>query len=242
MPAKTTNIIAHFLLPGLAIAYLTGDRQESKGYLIRTLWLNLLLIFLNAMKLLPIPSDNMVFVLSTFALSMFWGYSLLGAIAGLPNPARIADGEHLIRGINNIHRLHEQRAIRINQRSNTNHDSFYEPNFEQQDETDYFEGSLTKVIIYMIKLFISLFLVGMAFACTILAIVSVLVVIRGTVTAVTLNTWSIPFVSALFGGILTATAIAILFVTLAVTIISFVRNLLYNAKNRLEELLRLVFS
>lgn len=238
MPAKATNIIAHILFPGLAFAFLVGDRQESKAYLVRNMWLNFIMFLLHAIQLFPFFSNSMVYILSTLALSMFWGYSLLGAIAGLPSPASFADGGYLNRGINNIRRLKERHSFKT---SPGDERAYYSYVKEPQNELSYYGDNLVKGALYMVKLFLSILLIGMTFACSTIALVSVLAAIRGAALAVGSSEWSFSFGAAFFGVMLTIVAIAILFISAVIAQVRVVRHLLYNNKRTFGKTIKVCF-
>jgi hypothetical protein len=82
MKAYTTNLVAHFLWPGLIIAYLIGDRKNSRFFLKQSLILNIIAFLLIFIGLIPLPLMGMIEVVGNFILALCWAYSFAGALLG----------------------------------------------------------------------------------------------------------------------------------------------------------------
>lgn len=80
MNRNITNIIAHLLWPGLLIAYIFRDRNESEFYIKQCFWLNVAASLILLIGIIPFEMIQLMCVISNIMLALCWSYSFIGAV------------------------------------------------------------------------------------------------------------------------------------------------------------------
>lgn len=85
MTKKTTDILAYITIFGLIIAFVAGDREESKFHLNQALVIWLVAVIAGVVALIPMVGWIVGTVAGIF-LFVCWVIGLLGAIQGTEKP------------------------------------------------------------------------------------------------------------------------------------------------------------
>jgi hypothetical protein len=230
MREKTTNIISHILLPGLLFAFLFGDRKNSKNFLVRCLFLNVLSLSLSILQIIPLSNIKIYCILGTIVLTLFWAYSFIGVLIGFKHPVGIDDWSQFLKKTKEILYYGNTNTLKYeksNSRITINNSTIISNNdISDNESSSDFILLLGRVSIYCAKILASILLGSMCFAIIVVAVLIAVAAIRTVVIAV--NTMNLTFIiiTKLYGGALISLSISLLLVSVVVYLIQCIRRIL----------------